>query len=44
MIGSDYPFVVRDKDPHGSIAAIDPDSALALALREGNAKAFLGLG
>jgi aminocarboxymuconate-semialdehyde decarboxylase len=44
MIGTDYPFVIMDRDPHKSIDAIDPDDALAHALREGNAKRFLNVG
>jgi aminocarboxymuconate-semialdehyde decarboxylase len=43
MIGTDYPFAIRDTDPHASIDAISPDAALAAALREGNARRFLGL-
>jgi len=43
MIGTDYPFVIMDRDPHRSIDAIDPDDALAHALREGNARRFLNV-
>jgi aminocarboxymuconate-semialdehyde decarboxylase len=43
MIGTDYPFVIADRDPHGSVDAIDPDAGLSAALREGNAKRFLDI-
>jgi aminocarboxymuconate-semialdehyde decarboxylase len=43
MIGTDYPFAVRDRDPHASVDALRPDATLATALREGNARRFLGL-
>jgi aminocarboxymuconate-semialdehyde decarboxylase len=43
MIGTDFPFVIADQDPHGSVDAIAPSNELALALREGNARRFLGL-
>jgi aminocarboxymuconate-semialdehyde decarboxylase len=43
MIGTDFPFVVMDHTPHASIDAIEPDPALAQALREGNARRFLGV-
>ena len=43
MIGTDYPFSIADMDPHGTITALALDAARAMALREGNAKRFLGL-
>jgi aminocarboxymuconate-semialdehyde decarboxylase len=43
MIGTDYPFAVRDPDPHATVDALRPDAVLAAALREGNARRFLGL-
>jgi aminocarboxymuconate-semialdehyde decarboxylase len=43
MIGTDYPFAVRDRDPHASVDALKADAALAAAMREGNAQRFLGL-
>jgi aminocarboxymuconate-semialdehyde decarboxylase len=43
MIGTDYPFGIRDRDPHGTVEALALDAAMAAALREGNARAFLGL-
>lgn len=43
MIGTDYPFSIADMNPHGTIAALGLDAARALALREGNARRFLGL-
>ncbi len=43
MIGTDYPFQIRDPDPHARISALGLDAARASALREGNAKRFLGL-
>lgn len=44
MIGTDYPFNIHDRDPHATIDAISPDAGLAAALRESNARGFLGLG
>jgi aminocarboxymuconate-semialdehyde decarboxylase len=41
MIGTDYPFVIQDRDPHGSVSALGLAGALADALREGNARRFL---
>lgn len=43
MIGTDYPFGIRDPDPHATIDALKLDRAAAQALREGNARRFLGL-
>jgi len=43
MIGSDYPFAIRDRDPHGSVDALNAGAALAGAIREGNARRFLGI-
>ena len=43
MIGTDYPFQIRDPDPHGSVSALGLDEGRASALREGNAVRFLGL-
>jgi aminocarboxymuconate-semialdehyde decarboxylase len=43
MIGTDYPFAVRDPDPHASVDALKLDAALAAAVREGNARRFLGI-
>lgn len=43
MIGTDYPFAIRDPDPHATVDALALDAATAAALREGNARAFLGL-
>ena len=43
MIGTDYPFAICDKDPHGTVDALKLDRAAAQALREGNARRFLGL-
>jgi len=43
MIGTDYPFAIRDQDPHGSVNALGLNEAKALALREGNARRFLAL-
>ena len=33
----------RDPDPHASVDALKLDAALAAAVREGNARRFLGL-
>jgi aminocarboxymuconate-semialdehyde decarboxylase len=43
MIGSDYPFAIADFDPHATVDALALDRAAAQALREGNARRFLGL-
>jgi aminocarboxymuconate-semialdehyde decarboxylase len=43
MIGTDYPFAIADFDPHAAIDALQLDRAAAQALREGNARRFLGL-
>jgi aminocarboxymuconate-semialdehyde decarboxylase len=43
MIGTDYPFAIRDPDPHATVDALALDAATAAALREGNAREFLGL-
>lgn len=43
MIGTDYPFPVADREPHASIDALDLGQDLARALRQGNARRFLGL-
>lgn len=43
MIGTDYPFVIADRDPHATVDALRLDRAAAQALREGNARRFLGL-
>ena len=44
MIGTDYPFAIHDRDPHASVDALKLDAALAAAVREGNARRFLGVG
>lgn len=43
MAGTDYPFVIMDEDPAGSIDALDVDPGLRQALRAGNASRWLGL-
>ena len=43
MAGSDYPFSIMDLDPAGSIAAAGFDPATRAALRNGNARRWLGL-
>jgi aminocarboxymuconate-semialdehyde decarboxylase len=43
MIGTDYPFAIHDKDPHATVDALELDAALAAAVREGNARRFLGI-
>lgn len=43
MIGTDYPFAIADPDPHATVDALKLDRAAAQALREGNARRFLGL-
>ena len=42
MAGTDYPFVIMDDDPAGSIDALAADPALRQALRAGNAQRWLG--
>jgi aminocarboxymuconate-semialdehyde decarboxylase len=43
LIGSDYPFVIQDRDPLGSIAALGLADKDADLLRHANASRFLGL-
>jgi aminocarboxymuconate-semialdehyde decarboxylase len=43
MIGTDYPYAIRDKDPHASVDRLRLDAAVDAGLREGNARRFLGL-
>jgi aminocarboxymuconate-semialdehyde decarboxylase len=43
MIGTDYPFIVKEPDPHARVASLKLDAARDYALREGNAKRFLAL-
>lgn len=43
MVGTDYPFAIMERDPQGRLAeaALAPD--VLAALRQGNARRFLGL-
>ena len=43
MIGTDYPFRVRDKDPQATVQALALEPAGLCALQEGNARRFLNL-
>lgn len=43
MIGTDYPFRVRDPDPHATLDALGLAAAARAALQEGNARRFLDL-
>ena len=43
MIGTDYPFSIADMNPHVTIDRLGIDTHVAEALREGNARRFLGL-
>ncbi len=43
MIGTDYPYAIRDKDPHASVDRLALDAVVDAGLREGNARRFLGL-
>jgi len=43
MIGSDYPFQIRDPDPMGSIGQLGLDRDTVNAIYEENARRFLGL-
>lgn len=41
MIGSDYPFAIMDRDPHGAIDALGFNADAQAKLRAGNARRFL---
>lgn len=43
MIGSDYPFQIRDSDPVGSVARLELDLSTRKAILEENAERFLAL-
>lgn len=43
MIGTDYPFRVRDPDPHATLDALGLDAVTRSALQESNAERFLNL-
>lgn len=43
MIGTDYPFAIRDPDPIASLGRLNADAATVQALKEGNARRFLNL-
>jgi len=43
MIGTDYPFIILDKDPQGRIDALSVDDATKTLLRRDNARRWLGL-
>lgn len=43
MIGSDYPFIILEKDPQGRIDALAVDEATKTLLRRDNARRWLGL-
>jgi aminocarboxymuconate-semialdehyde decarboxylase len=43
MLGSDYPFVIKDPDPIRSVQKLEVDAATLDAVVEGNAKRFLNL-
>jgi aminocarboxymuconate-semialdehyde decarboxylase len=42
MLGTDYPFVVHEKDPHGFLDACAFDAETRALIVEGNARRFLG--
>jgi aminocarboxymuconate-semialdehyde decarboxylase len=44
LVGSDYPFVMGDADPVGSLDRVKLDNATNAAISAGNARRFLGLG
>ena len=44
MVGSDYPFQIKDPDPIGSVSKLELDAAAMDAILEGNARRFLALG
>jgi len=43
MVGSDYPFVMGDRDPVGALERLELDDAAHYAISAGNARRFLGL-
>jgi aminocarboxymuconate-semialdehyde decarboxylase len=43
MLGSDYPFVMGDRDPVGALERLELDAAAHYAISAGNARRFLGL-
>lgn len=43
MIGTDYPFSIRDKDPAGRVSGLDLSEEIKDALRFGNALRWLGM-
>ena len=43
VLGSDYPFVMGDADPVGSVDRVRLDKATWLAITAGNARRFLAL-
>jgi len=43
MMGTDYPFIIRDPDPHATVEALGLAAPQMDALREGNARRFLRL-
>jgi aminocarboxymuconate-semialdehyde decarboxylase len=43
MVGSDYPFVMGDRDPVGALERMELDDPAHYAISAGNARRFLGL-
>jgi aminocarboxymuconate-semialdehyde decarboxylase len=43
MVGSDYPFVMGDRDPVGALERLELDHDAHYAISAGNARRFLGL-
>ncbi|MFL6563343.1 MAG: amidohydrolase family protein [Burkholderiales bacterium] len=43
MVGSDYPFVMGDRDPVGALERLELDDDAHYAISAGNARRFLGL-
>jgi len=43
MVGSDYPFVMGDRDPVGALERLELDADAHYAISAGNARRFLGL-
>jgi aminocarboxymuconate-semialdehyde decarboxylase len=43
MVGSDYPFVMGDRDPVGALERLELDDDTHYAISAGNARRFLGL-
>jgi aminocarboxymuconate-semialdehyde decarboxylase len=43
MVGSDYPFAIMERDPHGAISSLEVDERVKQMLRSENARRWLGM-